>query len=70
MVASVDEMRRVCEERLGGQRADFSQIYSETGFSPWWYEDKVSSGSCVEDKVSSISPLIFCGVLGRAKKYK
>ena len=60
---------RVGDERIGWLRADFSQIYSETGFSPWCYEDKVSSGSGVEDKVSSNSPLIFCGVLGRAKKY-
>ena len=58
------------DRRLGGQRADFSQVFSETGFSPWWcYEDKVSSGSCVGDMVSQNSPLIFCGVLGSAKTY-
>ena len=56
VLVSVDEVVRECEERLGGQRADFSQIYSETRFSPWCYEDRVSSGSCVEDKVSSNSP--------------
>ena len=35
-----------------------------------FYEDRVSSRSYVEDEVmSSNSPLIFCGVLGSAKKY-
>ena len=61
---SVEKMGSVCEERLGGQRENFPQVYSETGFSPWCYEDKVSSGSCVGDMVSQNSPLIFCGVLG------
>ena len=38
-IESVDEVVRECEERLGGQRADFPQVYNETGFSPWCYED-------------------------------
>ena len=33
------------------------------------YEDRVSSSSCVENEVSSNSPLICCNILGRAKKY-
>ena len=58
-----------CDERLGGEKADFPQVYCEMEFSQVFYEGRVSSRSYVEDKVSSNSPLIFCGVLGRAKKY-
>ena len=58
-IASVNENERECDERLGGQRADFPQVYGETEFSQVLYEDRVSSRSCVEDEVSSNSPLIF-----------
>ena len=47
-----------------GQRADFLQVYGETGRSQWFYEDRVSSGGGVEDEVSSNGPFIFCNILG------
>ena len=64
VLASVDEIVRESEERLGGQRAEFPRVYGETEFSQMFYEDRVSTRGYVEDKVSSNSPLIFCGVLG------
>ena len=59
-LASVDEIDRGCEERLGWQRANFPRVYCETEFSQMFYEDSVSSRGYVEDEVSSSSPLIFC----------
>ena len=54
---------------LEGQRASFPQVHGETEISPMLYEDRVSSGSCVEDEVSSNGLFIFCDGLGSAKTY-
>ena len=67
---SVDEGMSVCVESLEGQRADFPQVYCEMECSQWFYEDRVSSGGGVEDKVSSYGPLVFCGLPGsRGNRY-
>ena len=63
-----DSSERECEERLGGQRADFPQVVGETEFSQAVYEDRVSSRSYAEDKVSSSTPLNFCKP-GKARKW-
>ena len=60
VVASVDEMGRVCEERLGGQRADFPKVYCEMEGSHVFYEDEGSSRGYVGDMVSPKSPLSCC----------
>ena len=51
---SVDEVMKVCVERLDWRRASFPQVYVETEVSQMLYEDRVSSSSCVEDKLSLI----------------
>ena len=59
LLASINEIERECDERLGGQRADFPQVYSEMEFSQVLYEDRVSSRGCVGDMVSQNGPLVF-----------
>ena len=58
---------RVCEERLGGQRADFRRVYGETEFSQMFYEDIVSSRGYRDEVSLSRSPFVYHEVLGRAK---
>ena len=67
---SVDEVMSVCVERLNGQRASVPQVYCKMECSQVFYEDRVSSGGGVEDKVSSYGLLVFCGLPGsRGNKY-
>ena len=55
---------RECNENLDGQRANVPQVYVETEVSQVVNEDRVSSCSCMEDKVSSDGPCIFCVLPG------
>ena len=72
LLANVDEVTSVCEEELEGQRASFPQDYGETGVSHVFYEDSVSSCSCIGDMVSQNGPLSCCSdvfVSGKVRKY-
>ena len=62
------ELEKEWKESLDGQRANFPQVYGETEVSQMSYEDRVSSGGCVEDEVSSYGPLVFCDLSGKARR--
>ena len=68
LLASADEVVRECEERLGGQRANFPRVYGETEVSQVFYENRVSSRGCVGDMVSQNGPLVFCGLPDKARR--
>ena len=65
----VDEIERVCDERVGWQRANLPCCSNGAETPPVIYEDRVYSRGGVIDTVSTNSPVIFCGKPGRARKY-